>query len=200
MVHNLLTAFTGPGGIFSYTIVVVFCYGWSIYLERMWKFSKAWKFSLSAMQNHIEKKDFSQAITEAKTHPVRLLLEVAKKKETTECSWDDLAIQAPLVEKEVRNRISSLNMVANISTMLGLLGTVYGLIYALDGLDGASSIERTARLSAGIGSAMLTTALGLLSGIPAMFAHNSLQNKADDILAECNSIAAQIVVSTKQQP
>ena len=36
-------------------------------------------------------------------------------------------------------------MVANISTMLGLLGTVYGLIYALEGLDDASNIERTAR-------------------------------------------------------
>jgi len=84
-------------------------------------------------------------------------------------------------------------MVANISTMLGLLGTVYGLIYALEGLDNASNIERTARLSAGIGAAMLTTAWGLIAGLPMMFAHNMLQRKSDEVLADCQSIAARIV-------
>ena len=104
-----------------------------------------------------------------------------------------MAVAAPLVEKTVTKRISALSMVANISTMLGLLGTVYGLIYALEGLDNASNIERTARLSAGIGAAMLTTAWGLIAGLPMMFAHNVLQRNSDAILADCQSVAARIV-------
>ena len=80
--------------------------------------------------------------------------------------------------------------------MLGLLGTVYGLIYALEGLDDASNIERTARLSSGIAAAMLTTAWGLIAGLPMMFAHNLLQRRSDAILALCQSVAAQIIKVT----
>ena len=100
-----------------------------------------------------------------------------------------MAVVAPLIEDKVTQRISALSMVANISTMLGLLGTVYGLIYALEGLDDASNIERTARLSAGIGAAMLTTAWGLIAGLPMMFAHNVLQRKSDCYLGSMSIIS-----------
>ena len=83
--------------------------------------------------------------------------------------------------------------------MLGLLGTVYGLIFALEGLDQASNLERTARLSEGIAAAMLTTAWGLMVGIPAMIAHNVLSNKAEQILAFCESTAARILVNQKDE-
>ena len=67
-----------------------------------------------------------------------------------------------------------------------------GLIYALEGLNDASNIERTARLSAGIGAAMLTTAWGLIAGLPMMFAHNTLVQRSDAILAQCQSLAKQL--------
>ena len=84
-------------------------------------------------------------------------------------------------------------MVANVATMLGLLGTVYGLIFALEGLDQASAVERTARLSTGIAAAMITTAWGLIVGVPALIAHNYISNAANQILAFCESIAAALM-------
>ena len=191
--ENLFAAFTGPGAAFSYAIVIVFAYGLSVFIERMLKFTQQWSTEMDSVRGFVLKQEYQKAQDAAKEHPVGNLIAVAVKKKGI--TWDDLAEVSPLVEQQVRRRISSLGTVANISTMLGLLGTVYGLIYALEGLDDASSIERTARLSTGIAAAMLTTAWGLLAGLPAMFAHNILSAKAEDTLAQCQSIAASLIIS-----
>ena len=91
-----------------------------------------------------------------------------------------------------------LGAIGNIATMLGLLGTVYGLIFALGGLDQASSIERTARLSEGIAAAMSTTAWGLLVGIPALALHTLLASKSKSILAQVEIVAAQAALHLPQ--
>ena len=61
---------------------------------------------------------------------------------------------------------------------------------ALGGLDEASLTERTARLSEGISAAMVTTAWGLVVGVPALLAHGFLSSKATEILATCESYCA----------
>ena len=190
MVNNLFGAFTGTGAPFAYAIVIIFAYGLTIWIERARSFRR-WSIDNTDVQAAISNGEWARAATLAGEHPSSAFINIAKEHNSP--TWDDMAVVAPLVEKNVTERISALSMVANISTMLGLLGTVYGLIYALEGLDNASNIERTARLSAGIGAAMLTTAWGLIAGLPMMFAHNVLQRKSDGILADCQSIAARIV-------
>lgn len=190
MVNNLFGAFTGTGAPFAYAIVIIFAYGLTIWIERARSFRK-WSLNGTEIESAISNGDWDRAAEVAETHPCAAFIDIAKNH--SDPTWDDMAVVAPLVEKTVIDRISALSMVANISTMLGLLGTVYGLIYALEGMDNASNIERTARLSAGIGAAMLTTAWGLIAGLPMMFAHNVLQRKSDGVLADCQSIAARIV-------
>jgi len=188
--NNLFGAFTGTGAPFAYAIVVIFAYGLTIWIER-WRTFGQWTIDEQTFADW----NPSKPLTEH--HPAQAFVSVANQHQKP--TWDDMAVVAPLVEEQVTRRISALSMVANISTMLGLLGTVYGLIYALEGLDDASNIERTARLSAGIGAAMLTTAWGLLAGLPMMFAHNVLQRRADGILAQCQSMAAQIIQASNRQ-
>jgi len=190
VVNNLFGAFTGTGAPFAYAIVIIFAYGLTIWIERARSF-RLWSLNETEIESAISTGEWDRAVTLAGEHPSTAFINIAK--EHNALTWDDMAVVAPLVEKNVTKRISALSMVANISTMLGLLGTVYGLIYALEGLDNASNIERTARLSAGIGAAMLTTAWGLIAGLPMMFAHNMLQRKSDEVLADCQSIAARIV-------
>ena len=83
--------------------------------------------------------------------------------------------------------------------MLGLLGTVYGLIMAMQGLDGASMTDRSLRLSEGISTAMLTTAGGLIVGIPALAGAAFLSAKASAILSQIESTAALIARYKKQK-
>lgn len=196
MINNLFGAFTGTGAPFAYAIVLVFCYGVAIWFER-WNTFRKWTVVESDLREQIVDKNWTTALSSADAHPVKDFIQIAQ--ETTIPSWDDMAVVAPMVEEKVTHRISALSMVANISTMLGLLGTVYGLIYALEGLDDASNIERTARLSSGIAAAMLTTAWGLIAGLPMMLAHNLLQRRSDAILALCQSVAAQIIKVTTEK-
>ena len=59
------------------------------------------------------------------------------------------------------------NAVATISPLMGLLGTVFGMIRLFDAISDADAMGRTELLAAGISEALLTTAAGLLIAIPA---------------------------------
>jgi biopolymer transport protein ExbB len=190
VIGNFLDAFSGPGAIFMYAILAIFAYGVAICIERTYRYLFQWRVDERALRKEIQNNDLESAVGTAAHHPVVLLLE---SKSSTGHTWDSLAIAAPIVEAQVRKRVTSLAMVANVATMLGLLGTVYGLIYALEGLDQASAIERTSRLSTGIATAMLTTAWGLVVGVPALIAHNYISNTANRILGFCESISAEIM-------
>ncbi len=77
--------------------------------------------------------------------------------------------------------VNYLNVFATIGPMLGLLGTVTGMIQSFDAL--AAGKSEPADLAGGIGEAMLTTAAGLLVGIPAMFFYFYFRNSLTIIIA-----------------
>lgn len=75
------------------------------------------------------------------------------------------------VMPQVRTRTNSLLVFANVATLLGLLGTIVGLIAAFGGLATADESSRQEVLSSGISIAMYTTAFGLIVAIPALLIH-----------------------------
>ena len=60
------------------------------------------------------------------------------------------------------------NAIATISPLMGLLGTVFGMIRLFNAISKADAMGRTELLAAGISEALLTTASGLLIAIPAL--------------------------------
>lgn len=72
---------------------------------------------------------------------------------------------------QVTKRTNSLLAYANIATLLGLLGTIVGLIQAFAALEDAAPEDRQRLLSAGIAVAMYTTAYGLIVAIPFLLIH-----------------------------
>ena len=84
----------------------------------------------------------------------------------------------PAVEK----RVGSLWSLANIATLIGLLGTVYGLIHTFGAVAGnLSAAERQARLASGIAEAMYNTAFGLGIAVVCMIAHLILHTRSKNI-------------------
>lgn len=71
---------------------------------------------------------------------------------------------------------------ANIATLLGLLGTIIGLIAAFTAVANADPAEKASLLSASISVAMNTTAFGLITAIPLLFFHAVLQTKTTEIV------------------
>lgn len=91
----------------------------------------------------------------------------------------------------VRN-LSALEIVAAVAPLLGLLGTVTGMIrvFATISTLGLSNPEH---LSSGISEAMVTTAAGLIIGIPSLVAYYWLQGRADQIIFELERYSSQVL-------
>ena len=81
--------------------------------------------------------------------------------------------------ERLRGWLRALELVANLSPLLGLLGTVLGMIEAFQKLESAGNQVDPALLSGGIWQALLTTAVGLIVAIPALVAHQWLDRRVD---------------------
>lgn len=80
--------------------------------------------------------------------------------------------------------IESLNVLAQISPMIGLFGTVYGMIVAFQTVSASGGQADPALLAGGIGTALVTTFWGLIVAIPALLAYATVRNGIDASLAE----------------
>jgi biopolymer transport protein ExbB len=77
-----------------------------------------------------------------------------------------------------------LNVIGSIAPMLGLLGTVVGMIEAFNTIAARQGMARPEELAGGIGQALITTLLGLFVAIPTMVAFSFFRNKIDSLVAE----------------
>jgi len=82
---------------------------------------------------------------------------------------------------EMRRNIRPLAIVAGIAPLLGLLGTVWGMIKAFDRVS-LGGLGRSAELAGGIAEALLTTGAGLLVAIPALIAYHYYRGRSEDIV------------------
>ena len=86
------------------------------------------------------------------------------------------------VTPQLEKRTQYIAVLANIATLLGLLGTIMGLIDAFTAVANANPSEKADLLSASISVAMNTTAFGLIAAIPLLLIHSILQTKTNEIV------------------
>ena len=103
----------------------------------------------------------------------------ARRREDVEQAMEESLMEVmPRLEK----RTHYLATFANIATLLGLLGTIIGLIKAFTAVSNANPAEKADLLSASISVAMNTTAFGLMVAIPLLLIHTLLQTKTTEIV------------------
>lgn len=93
---------------------------------------------------------------------------------------------------QLRKHLRIINGVATVTPLLGLLGTVIGMIQAFQELELASDIQKSA-LAIGIAKALLTTATGLCIAIPALILYMFLTGKVDSLVMEMDRNAQYLV-------
>ena len=94
---------------------------------------------------------------------------------------------------KLQRRTHYLPMCANVATLLGLLGTILGLIFSFKGLTTTDPALRQATLASGISIAMNTTAFGLLVAIPTLVLFSFLQSRTNHILDEVDKASMKLV-------
>lgn len=100
---------------------------------------------------------------------------------------------AELESEQLMQRITYLSVVGNLAPMLGLLGTVQGMIRAFATLAVTSGAAKTQALALNISQALYTTAFGLSVAIPAVAAYFIFRNKANKIVLQMEGITIDLI-------
>lgn len=94
---------------------------------------------------------------------------------------------------QLKKGLRVLNGVSTLSPLIGLLGTVVGMIQSFNDIATAGAMGQTQTLANGIALALLTTAVGLLIAIPAMAAYLYLAGRIDSIVMEMDRLGQELV-------
>jgi len=206
--------FFQTGGLFMYPILIVFSVGIAIAVERYVKLTsvrKANQTMWDKLHPVLAEGDFDSArrmTNEDETKStIGQLLSMGLAREGAVRRRDDIeiAMEESMMEitPQLEKRTPYVALFANISTLLGLLGTIMGLIEAFTAVANANPAEKADMLSASISIAMNTTAFGLMAGIPLLIIHAILNSKTGEIVdsLEMASVKTLNIISeaTKRQ-
>jgi len=93
----------------------------------------------------------------------------------------------------ITKNISIISMFANTATMVGLMGTIFGLMMSFDAVANAPAAQRATELAKGISMSMSTTLFGLTNAIPLIILQAVLSSKSEKVLAELDEKTSKLV-------
>lgn len=108
--------------------------------------------------------------------------------------------EAELQSTKMLRNIEWLNLIGNIGPMLGLMGTVWGMILAFQAIVHAGGTPNPADLAGSIGIALVTTLLGLIVAVPALAAYAVLRNRIDATCSEALIISQDLISTFRPAP
>lgn len=189
--YSTITKFFQEGGIFIYPIALVLAVGVAISIER-WVFLKrerarnikAFDDFLPLLRTNDHEK-MTMFTRDSKAPVTRIIgcgldmMKVSKQRADVENAMSEGVLESM---PQLEQRTGYLAVLANVATLLGLLGTIVGLIAAFSAVASADPAEKSALLSLSISVAMNTTAFGLIVAIPLLVFHAVLQNRTTAII------------------
>lgn len=178
------------GGPVLVAIVVVSLYALYVFLARLLKLSRERTDSdrlMSRVNAAVRERDLDSALAACEAHggPVARVLAAALARLPYGRSAVESAFQEASLEEEqnLARGLRPLATVAQIAPLMGLLGTVTGMIIAFAEISQQGTGDPAA-LADGIGQALVTTAAGLIVAIPTLIGQNVLASRVDGILLE----------------
>ena len=179
------------GGVFMYPILLVFAVGLAIAVERyvtLTLVTNKNQLAWNKLQPLLANGEFEEArqLTSEDESTISQVLNMGlslqgavRRREDVEIAMEESMMEiVPRLEK----RTPYVALSSSISTLLGLLGTIMGLIQAFTAVANANPAEKADLLSASISVAMNTTAFGLMVAIPLLVTHAVLTSKTGDIV------------------
>lgn len=174
-----------------YPIAIVMAIGLAIAVERLlflMKEKSSNRQAFDEMLPMLQKRDLRAALNYANGSDSKIgqifsaaiaRIPGSQRREEIEYALEEGLMEAiPQLEK----RTQYVATLANIATLMGLLGTIMGLIAAFTAVANAAPAEKAALLSQSISVAMNTTAFGLMAAIPLILLHSYLQSKTNEIV------------------
>jgi biopolymer transport protein ExbB len=100
---------------------------------------------------------------------------------------------------KLSQRLNYLALIANIATLLGLLGTIAGLQISFSSLASVDAAQKAAMLAKGISAAMNTTAFGLIIAVPCMALYTMFNNRQQELVKEIDDTVVRLIAWMKEK-
>ncbi len=193
--------FYQDGGNFMHAIALCAILGAGVMIERF--IFLFFRFNINGSQffNQIQKlvmaNNIDRAIKLCNAADKRALARVVKSG-LTRANKSEADISAAVEEAmlevgpAINKRVAMIAAVANVATLLGLLGTIFGMLDAFKAVADAPADQRSQALARGIGIAMNTTGFGLMVAIPLLASHIFISNLAKKISDEVDLYAVKL--------
>ncbi len=199
--------FMSDGGVFMWVIVAVWAVGLAVAIERMKRF-RTYDIDGASLMNTIRKFVVGnemaaaiQACAESNSLLALVMKNGLKRANQTKDQVQD-SLEATILEvvPKIERRLPTIALMANVSTLFGLLGTIQGLIASFAAVANAEAAEKAKLLAMGIATAMNTTALGLISAITLMMIHAYVAGRGEKMIKEIeeNSVKLMDLLGTKK--
>ena len=137
MFSYLIDAFSGAGMAFMWAITAIFAFGLAVFIERTWFLLIRWRVDTTELARLLAHGEPDQVLALTSHAPLGAVLQAGLESPDPDAAWDAMGAAAAEAEHRIRMRIPYLATIGNVATMLGLLGTVYGLILAFSSLENA---------------------------------------------------------------
>lgn len=202
MIGKMITIFN-DGGFFMYPIALLLILGFIIIVERTYTILFVYKADGAKLMQKIQRLILDNNIDEAvklcnsKKHAA--IYQVFKAAMVSsdrpiEEIQDHIEVANMAVIPKLQERMPYLSTIANVATLLGLLGTIIGLIQTFEAVGAVEGSQKQLLLSAGISTAMNTTAFGLIVAIPCSLTYGFLLNKINTIIDEIEHYSGRLLI------
>jgi biopolymer transport protein ExbB len=204
----MFTAITNAfahGGVWMYAIALIQIISIAIIAERVYflyfRRTGGQKKLASHFEGDIKKGQIEIAMSKAqslgRSEPIGVVAQAGIQSAMNMGGKEEIhAKMSELISVENSNlekRTSTLAMIGNVATLIGLLGTITGMIKSFGSIANANAVEKAATLSSGISEAMNCTAYGLIVAIPALVMYTILNGRTQTLQEDLNQGATKIL-------
>lgn len=152
---------------------------------------------LAHLEGLFEEEDYDAALEVAESQPCFLSTVIAAGLPKIDRAYPDIvAAMEEAGDREagrIHQRVGYLSLIAANATMLGLFGTVTGMVGAFNVIATSKTSPKPAELAGGIQEALMTTVLGLMVAIPMSVAFVIFRNRVNNVIEEVSSIATELM-------
>ena len=201
---SLIANMFAKGGPLVWPLLALFVWGVGIILHRVVTLRRE-RIIDPEVVGAVEKLLLAGKIPEAtaycKRHPLpmtRVLMAAILNHDRSESELKEVLEEAGRQEVPlIRRHLTALGTIASVSPLLGLFGTVLGMISVFATLSGEETVN-AAMLAGGISEALITTALGMLVAMPTLAAYNYFVGRVQLLILEMERVSLHIVAVLKR--
>ena len=176
------------------TIAIVTLKIIEIYFLRKLDFSKFYSLLIADKNNNMDevKESFIDTLPKSKQKIILSLVDLISSKISKIDIEKEIDSFKNKEFKQIYSFLPSLEVISQVSPLVGLLGTVIGMIDSFNELELGGSLVDPAILAGGIWTALLTTAMGLIVAIPALVSHYFLEKKINDLMDDFETLISKL--------